>query len=157
MELPSQSIYPSRSHPRRPAAHPKAEAEARRRKHGQPSRKAAVKPTRAASYRHPASDEHVNDDYHADWIVAKGIDFLELFPDRAPGAKRWPKFTDTRLPKKNKQPRAAPLCVRFQMTGRCKYGCTMAHIGASTMTMPEFNQADRLIKAALKAKPGTGT
>ena len=119
--------------------------------------KAAVKPTRAASYRHPASDEHVNDDYHADWIVAKGIDFLELFPDRAPGAKRWPKFTDTRLPKKNKQPRAAPLCVRFQMTGRCKYGCIMAHIGASTMTMPEFNQADRLIKAALKAKPGTGT
>lgn len=80
--------------------------------------KAAVKPTRATSYRHP-SDEHVNDDDHAKWIVAKGVDFQDLFPDRAPGAKRWPIiFTNTRLPKKNKQPRAAPLCVRFQMTGR---------------------------------------
>jgi hypothetical protein len=97
--------------------------------------KTAAKPApRAASYRHP-SDEHVNDDAHADWIVAKGVDFLGLLPNGAPGAKCWPKFTDTRLPKKSKQPRAAPLCVRFQMTGRCKHGCSMAmaHVGASSM------------------------
>ena len=117
------------------------------------TRDAATKaPSRATPYRHP-SDEHINEDSHAAWVAPKGVNFLDLFPDKAPGAKRWPKFTDTRLPKKNKQPRAAPLCVRFQMTARCKYGCTMAHVGVSAMTMPEFNQADRLIKEALKPKP----
>ena len=103
------------------------------------------------AYHHP-SDEHVNDDTHAEWIVPNGVDFLTLFPDRAPGAKRWPKFTDHRLPKKNKQPRAAPLCVRFQMTARCRWGCSMAHVGASLMTMPEFKQTDRLMKEAMKTE-----
>ena len=120
------------------------------------SKVAAKTPTKASNYRHPL-DKHVNSDAHTELIVAKGVDFLELFPNGAPGAKRWPKFTDTRLPKKNKQPRAAPLCVRFQMTGRCKQGCSMAHVGASTMTMPEFNQTDRLIKEALRSgKPIDG-
>ena len=112
------------------------------------------KPAGRGPYHHP-SDEHVNDDIHQAWLVPSGVDFQALFPDRAPGAKRWPKFTDHRLPKKNKQPRAAPLCVRFQMTARCRYGCSMAHVGASEMTMPEFKQTDKIMKEALK--PATPT
>ena len=127
---------------------------------GSPSKKARTTATppkdtpkpAGRAYHHP-SDEHVNDDTHAEWLVPAGVDFQSLFPDRAPGAKRWPKFTDHRLPKKNKQPRAAPLCVRFQMAARCRYGCMLAHVGASLMTMPEFKQTDRLMKEALKSEP----
>ena len=103
-------------------------------------------------FRH-ASEEHTNPNPHMAWLAPKGVDFLDLFKDRAPGMKNWPKFVDKRLPKKKKLHRAAPLCVRFQMTTKCTHGCSLAHIFARDMSTPEFNQADRLMQEALTPAP----
>ncbi|KAI2493893.1 hypothetical protein MHU86_20652 [Fragilaria crotonensis] len=96
--------------------------------------------------KHHPSDAHTNRDPHPSWLVKEGVDFLSLFADRAPGTYRWPKSMDPRLPKKNKQPRAAPLCVRFQMMAQCTYGCKLAHVLAKNMTSPEFRQAESIMR-----------
>ena len=110
-------------------------------------------PTKLAPRRH-ASEEQANTNPHSAWFAPKGTDFLDLFKDRAPGMKNWPKFVDERIPKKKKVSRAAPLCARFQMTAKCTHGCSLAHVYAKDMTKPEFNQADRIFKEAL-ASPDT--
>jgi hypothetical protein len=112
----------------------------------------AATPKKAAPIRHH-TEEHVNKHVYADWLIEKGADFLDLFKDRAPGARNWPKFLDARLPKKNRMTKSAPMCVRFQMTGTCTYGCQLAHIFAKDMSQPEFNQADRIFKEVRAPKP----
>ena len=113
--------------------------------------KATTKRPKATAVQH-SSKEHINDDAHTAWLVPEGVDYLSLFKNRAPGAKNWPKFYDSRLVPnpKTRQPRAASLYVRFQMTGTV--GCTLAHVPKSEMTVPEFQQADRIIMEALAAK-----
>ena len=120
-------------------------------KKSKPSPEPAAKAKPAKTFRH-ASEEHTNTKPHHAWAVPVGTDFLDLFKDRAPGMKNWPKFADERLPRKKKQFRSAPLCVRFQMTAKCTHGCALAHIFATDMTKPEFNQADRLFKEALSGQ-----
>jgi hypothetical protein len=95
------------------------------------------------------TEEHLNELPHKSWLSPSGIDFLDLFPDRAPGKKSWPKVVDKRLPKKKKVHRPVPLCVRFQMTKQCTHGCLLAHVLARDLSTSEFAQADRLFKAAL--------
>ncbi len=105
---------------------------------------------------HHASEEHKNTNPHSSWVVPGGTDFLDLFKDRAPGMKNWPKFVDERIPKKKKIHRAVPLCVRFQMTKQCTHGCSLAHVFAKDMSKPEFNQADKLFKESLSSGVGPG-
>ena len=81
---------------------------------------------------------------HPAWTYSG--DYLGLFTDRAPGTRKWPKVVDSRLAKKGRPPISAPLCVKFQMLGKCVQGCTLAHVSANSMTVPEFNQADRIMK-----------
>ena len=126
---------------------------------GSPAKKAKITSTVAATpapAKRPAlrhhSEEHVNANPHPTWQVPKGIDFLDLFPDRTPGSRNWPKVQDPRLPKKNRLPKSAPLCARFQMTNKCTHGCQLAHVFAKNLTLGEFNQADRLMKEALAPK-----
>jgi hypothetical protein len=97
------------------------------------------------------TEEHANSHPHKAWLAPTGTDFLDLFPDRAPGKINWPKIIDERLPKKKKANRPAPLCVRFQMTKQCIYGCSLAHTFAKDMPTAVFNQADRHFKQALAA------
>ncbi len=94
---------------------------------------------------HHARTEQTNGYAHPAWLVPSGVDYLSLFENRAPGTKNWPKFVDPRLPKRNGQSRATPLCVRFQMTGRCTHGCSLAHVLAKPMSEPEFQQTDKLV------------
>ena len=102
--------------------------------------------------------DHLNGYPHPGWGAGEGKDYLSLFTNRAPGTKNWPKFTDARLPQRNGQPRPAPMCVRFQMTGKCTQGCSLAHVHAKHMSAPEFQQVDRLIQEALRtAAPPTST
>ena len=108
------------------------------------------RPKASTGFHHP-SEDHVNKQTHPTWLVEAGVNYLDLFKDRAPGAKNWPKILDDRLPKKNNKTRAAPLCVRFQMMGKCIHGCSLAHVHAKQMTQGEFGQTDRIIKEALTA------
>ena len=39
------------------------------------------------------------------------------------------------------------------MAGKCVQGCTLAHVTTNQMTVPEFNQADRIMKEVLAKKP----
>jgi hypothetical protein len=114
----------------------------------------AKRATAATGFHHP-SEDHTNKQTHPAWMVTQGVDYLDLFKDRAPGAKNWPKILDERLPKRNGKTRAAPLCVRFQMMGKCIHGCSLAHVHAKQMTQGEFGQTDRIIKEALAAAATT--
>jgi hypothetical protein len=108
-------------------------------------------PKAKRSFRH-GTEEHHNEHPYPSWLASKGSDFLDLFPERAPGKIAWPKIADERLPKKKKLNRPAPLCVRFQMTKICTYGCPLAHVFARDLSTTQFNQADRHFREALKAK-----
>ena len=103
----------------------------------------------------PADAEHVNTDMHPAWTVPAGGDYLGLFTDRSPGTRKWPKIVDPRLAKQGRPPVSAPLCVKFQMVGKCVQGCTLSHVTTNQMTVPEFNQADRIMKEVLAKKPAT--
>ena len=104
----------------------------------------AKKGNTSASFHHP-SEDHVNPHPHTSWLVSEGVDYLTLFKDKAPGAKNWPKIVDARHPTRNGK---APLCVRFQMMGKCTHGCSLSHTFAKNMTQGEFGQTDRIIKEA---------
>ena len=123
-----------------------------------PTKKAKTATTATVAKPRPVrhhSEEHINIHIHADWLIPKGTDFLSLFTDRLPGARNWPKVQDARLPKKNRITKSAPLCARFQMTGRCTYGCSLSHAHAKDLSQPEFNQSDRIIKEVLAPKKAT--
>jgi hypothetical protein len=138
---------------------PKATGEPATKKAKTATKRGTESATKTASRKKPlvhSSDEHINTEPHPSWTVAPGTDYLDLFTDRAPGTKRWPKVVDKRLAKKGRPPVSAPLCVKFQMTGKCVQGCTLAHVNANAMTVPEFNQADRIMKDILATNtPGT--
>ena len=106
------------------------------------------------SYHHP-SEDHINPHPHPSWLVSSGVDYLTLFPNRSPKSKSWPKLLDERLPQRNKQTRSAPVCVRWQMTGKCIHGCSLAHILAKHMSTGEFQQTDRTIKEAMAGTENT--
>ena len=98
------------------------------------------------------TDEHANPDVHPTWAVASGTDYLDLFADRAPGSRKWPKLVDSRLARKGKPNTAVSMCAKFQMTGRCSQGCTLAHVTAATMSPTTFDQADRIMKEVMAPK-----
>lgn len=108
----------------------------------------ATAPARKKKKLSHSSDEHSNPDVHRDWAAPTGTDYMDLFADRSPGAQKWPKFVDPRLSRKGRTNTAVAMCVKFQMTGRCTQGCALAHVKATTMSTMEFEQADKLMKAA---------
>ena len=145
IELPAHLAQNSKA-PASPSKKTKAAPNASATGTGRPSKKG----TTTASFHHP-SEDHVNASPHTSWLVPAGVDYLDKFKDRYPGAKNWPKITDTRLPTRNGKPRASALCVRFQMMGKCTHGCSLAHVLPKAMTQGEFGQTDRIIKEALAA------
>ena len=82
---------------------------------------------------------------HEGWKIAAAVDFLSLFKDRTPASKTWPKFPDRRLGIRNKKPKVAPLCVRFQMMGKCTKGCKLAHVTRDSMTDDQFAEVDAIM------------
>ena len=98
------------------------------------------------------SDEHVNSDTYPSWVVTTGTDYLDLFADRTPGSRKWPKFVDSRLARKGRTNSAVAMCVKFQMTGKCVQGCTLAHVPTSTMSTAAFEQANAIMKEVMTAR-----
>ena len=96
-----------------------------------------------------ASDEQINSDTYPAWVVPTGSDYLDLFADRTPGARKWPKFVDPRLARKGRTNTATSMCVKFQMTGKCVQGCTLAHVPTSTMSTTAFEQANIIMKEVM--------
>ena len=127
-----------------------------------PPSKKARSPTNAASstrptkkavttgFHHP-SEDYVNANPHTSWLVKTGVDSLMLFKDRASGIKNWSKITKNRIPKRNNKPKAASLCVRFQIAGKCEHGCSLSHIQPKKTTQGEFGQTDRIMKEVFAA------
>ena len=111
----------------------------------------AITPAKKKKKLTHSSDEHANTNIHPSWAVAAGADYLDLFADRAPGSRKWPKFVDARLARKGRTNNAVPMCAKFQMTGKCVQGCTLAHIKAADMSATAFDQADRIMKEVMMA------
>ena len=56
-------------------------------------------------------------------------------------------LSNTRLSKKQSQTQRAPMCVRFQMAGQCKQGCSLALVVASAMMDEARAKASTLFQA----------
>ena len=92
---------------------------------------------------------HTNAKPFAAWMAPKGSDYMGFFPDRAPNARPWPRFRDKRFDsERNPNSRAVPMCVRFQATGKCSMGCSLAHILREEMNSEEQNTVAKLFKEA---------
>jgi hypothetical protein len=72
-------------------------------------------------------------------MLPAGTDYLDLFGTKMPGLKGWPVLLDTRISKRLNKTQKAPMCVRFQSTGKCQQSCSLAHITA--LDMPEGARA----------------
>jgi hypothetical protein len=68
-----------------------------------------------------------------------------------PGLKGWPVLLDTRISKKQSRTHKAPMCVKFQVAGRCKQGCSLAHVAASAMPADARLKAGALFKTVYKS------
>jgi hypothetical protein len=93
---------------------------------------------------HPKEPDE-NPEVCEEWKIPASVDFLSLFKDRTPASKNWPKFADRRLGSRNKKTKVAPLCVRYQMTGKCTQGCKLAHILRASMTEEQAATVDTLM------------
>jgi hypothetical protein len=81
------------------------------------------------------------------WQLPNGTKYLDLFNAKMPGLKGWPVLLDNRISKKQSRTHRAPMCVRFQVVGQCKQGCSLAHISASDMPAEARSKADALFQA----------
>ena len=93
------------------------------------------KPTTSATPTAKDSANHPNTEPVEAWMLPAGVEYLDLFGSKMPGLKGWPVLLDTRIPKRLNKAQKAPMCVRFQSTGRCQQSCSLAHI--SSRDMPE--------------------
>ena len=75
---------------------------------------------------------HANDATVAAWALPDGKVYSAVFGPQMASVKGWPYFVDNRN-KNGGRPRRAPMCVRYQTTGECSQGCTLAHIKADDM------------------------
>jgi len=100
---------------------------------------------KTVSFSSSTSEVHLNEDAHPSWKIPVTTNFLGLFKDRNPATRAWPRFGDPRLPKKNRKIRIAPLCARFQMTGRCTRGCNLSHVNPGKMSETEFQSVDKIM------------
>ena len=91
---------------------------------------------------------HANPSTVETWTLPVGTKYLDLFDAKMPGLKGWPILLDTRIPKKQNRAQKAPMCVRFQALGKCKQGCSLAHIAAQGMPDEARSKADMLFRAA---------
>ena len=94
---------------------------------------------------------HVNPEIVSEWQLPLGINYLDLFNAKMPGLKGWPVLLDTRISKKQSRTHKAPMCVKFQVAGRCKQGCSLAHVAASAMPADARLKAGALFKTVYKS------
>jgi hypothetical protein len=72
------------------------------------------------------------------WAIPPGHSYLTMFGPKMPSISGWPFFNDNRLTRLGKS-RRAPMCIRFQSTGECTTGCTLAHIKPTDMADSDRN------------------
>ena len=94
---------------------------------------------------------HVNSEIVSEWKLPPGVQFLDLFNAKMPGLKGWPVLMDTRIPKQQSRNQKAPMCVKFQVSGQCKLGCSLAHVRVSDMPNEARAKADALFKTVYAA------
>ena len=82
----------------------------------------ATKKKKPTTPRAVAKDDvsHPNTDPVAAWMLPAGTDYLDLFGTKMLGLKGWPVLLDTRILKPMNKTQKAPMCARFQSTGKCQ-------------------------------------
>jgi hypothetical protein len=93
---------------------------------------------------------HTNHELVDEWKLPSGTKYLDVFDAKMPGLKGWPVLLDTRITKKQSRTHKAPMCVRFQVAGQCKQGCSLAHVAASAMPDDARSKANALFKAVYR-------
>jgi hypothetical protein len=75
-----------------------------------------------------ASAEVSNDRTVPEWLLPKGSQYYDFFISKDKSTRGWPTLDDPRLPSGQ-----APMCIRFQSTGKCRAACRMAHVTSDMM------------------------
>ena len=125
-------------------------APSRKRPAGEGSKPDTDKPKKARAEDTTVPDPtaaHHNTELVAEWQLPSGTKYVDLFSTKMPGLKGWPVLLDTRISKKQNRTHKAPMCVRFQVVGQCKQGCSLAHVQASAMPTEARSKANALFKA----------
>jgi hypothetical protein len=76
-----------------------------------------------------ASAEVSNDRTVPEWLLPKGSQYYDFFLSKDKSTRGWPLLDDPRLPNG-----PAPMCIRFQATGKCRAACRMAHVSLDLIT-----------------------
>jgi hypothetical protein len=97
------------------------------------------------------SKPHTNAAPCTAWAPPNGVDFTTFFPGRMPGLLDWPRFKDKRLSTRNPKARPAPMCVRFQATGKCSMGCSLSHVSPDDMGETERATVAKMFKEAYES------
>ena len=75
------------------------------------------------------SAETTNTNTVPEWLLPKGTQYYDFFLSKDRSTRGWPLLDDARLTSS-----PAPMCIRFQATGKCREACRMAHVLANAMT-----------------------
>ena len=75
------------------------------------------------------SAEMVNEKTVSEWLLPRGTQYYDFFLSKDRSTRGWPMLDDDRLANS-----PAPMCIRFQTTGKCREACRMAHVRADAMT-----------------------
>jgi hypothetical protein len=109
------------------------------------------KPTAGTTTAAKDSSAHANAGPVDAWLLPTGVAYLDLFGTKMPGLKGWPVLLDTRIPKRLNKTQKAPMCVRFQSTGKCQQSCSLAHITSTDMPEGARETATARFKAVYNA------
>ncbi|KAI2497631.1 hypothetical protein MHU86_16880 [Fragilaria crotonensis] len=121
---------------------------------GTPEKVTKKKKTATATANHTESSNssvnHPNKEPVTDWTLPSGVDFRPVRHQNA-RPQRVASTLDTRIPKRLNKAQRAPMCVRFQSTGVCQQGCSLAHITSSAMSETARATATARFKAVYGA------
>ena len=83
-----------------------------------------------------------NPEINPTWALPTGSTYDSLFQAPSPNLGGWPLIKDPR----HKRPK--PMCIRYQVMGKCQANCYLGHIQKTQMSPTDVSAADALFKTA---------
>ena len=98
------------------------------------------------------SAEMTNGNTVSEWVLPKGTQYHEYFLSKDRSTRGWPMLDDPRLTSGS-----APMCIRFQATGKCREACRMAHITVDAMSGDHKKKIGDRFREAYQSRGGSSS
>lgn len=95
------------------------------------------------------SAETTNVNTVAEWMLPKGTQYHDFFLSKDRSTRGWPLLDDHRLANGS-----APMCIRFQATGKCQEACRMAHVSIDAMPADHKKRIGERFREAYRSRSG---